>query len=379
MIPSFLTAAKRTCQALRHPASLRAACAAIAMVAATLAGPAHAQPSGARGDDFIYRVMRNDTLIDLATRFTGTTNHWSRLQQINQVADPTRLPIGLELRIPFELIPEVPGQADVVHAAGDASVNGAAVQPGATLKEGDAVQTGAGGFLTFRLEDGSLSAVPANARLAVQRLRSFMGTGLVDVILDLQHGAVESAVAPENTGTGRYEIRTPVSITGVRGTQLRVRAGSDGAQSEVLSGSAQLGPQQADGPLLQSNQGTAVRPDGTVLPVRALPAAPVIDPESAATRELWFEPVAEATGYLVRVSADAQGLRPVMTRHSEGPPVAFHAPGPGTWWVSVRAIGPTGLMSPDATLAFEGQGMLRSGFGQPVMAGHGSPVLLTAY
>ena len=59
-------------------------------------------------------------------------------------------------------------------------------------------------------------------------MRQFEGTGLTDSVVRVQRGSVESSVAPEGQGVGR-EIRTPVAVTGVRGTRFRVQSGSGGA------------------------------------------------------------------------------------------------------------------------------------------------------
>ena len=85
---------------------------------------ATAQPSGARGDDFIYRVVQNDTLINLSSRFTGTDSNWQLLQSLNQVADPYALQIGREIRIPFALIPEIEADGVITHRVGPTLING---------------------------------------------------------------------------------------------------------------------------------------------------------------------------------------------------------------------------------------------------------------
>src|SRR5690606_36789409 len=64
------------------------------------------QPAGAQGENFLYRVMKDDTLMMLSDRFTDSTERWRTLQTLNTIDDPTGLPIGLELKIPFALIPE---------------------------------------------------------------------------------------------------------------------------------------------------------------------------------------------------------------------------------------------------------------------------------
>lgn len=355
----------------------------ILILLATLAGSpvTVAQPSGARGDDFIYRVLPGDTLIDISTRFTGTPDHWGTLQSLNTVADTLALPLSRELRIPFSLIPEVAAQAEVIHLTGQGLLGQRPARTQDMISEGDVMETRADSFATLKLPDGSIAALSANSLLSIKRLRTFLGTGLIDVILELGRGGVESTVAPEDTGTGRYEIQTPVSITGVRGTRLRVRTDHNGARTEVLSGSAELGKAQADGSQVQSLQGVAVTRDGTILPVRPLLPAPALltDAHDPNTRSIMFDPVPDAVSYLVRVASDPEGRRPVWTQTIEGPPAHYRTPGSGTWYVLVRAIDDLGLMSDDATQAVQGRQVLLSGSGESVTNGFGDPILLNDY
>lgn len=340
-----------------------------------------AQPSGARGDDFIYRVVPNDTLIDISTRFTGTPNNWGTLQSLNSVFNTLALPIGRELRIPFSLIPEVAAQATVTHSSGQSLLNQGPVRAQDTLTEGDVVETRTDSFVTFQLPDGSIASLPENSVVNIKRLKTFLGTGLIDVILKLQNGGVESTVAPEDTGTGRYEIQTPVSITGVRGTRLRVRADSNGARTEVLSGNAQLGKALADGAQVGPQQGVAVTPEGKILPARPLLPAPTlsIDANNPNFRSIMFDPVPGAASYLVRVASDPEGTRPVWAQTIDAPPAAYRTPGSGTWYVLVRAIDDLGLMGEDAVQPVEGRAVLLSGSGEGVRNGFGDPILLTDY
>lgn len=335
--------------------------------------PVAAQPSGAQGEDFIHRIQSGDTLIQLATRYTLDANHWRTLQQHNQVADPQRLPIALELRIPFSLIPTQPATARVTHVSGTVQAGGRRLAVGDQLAENDEVRTGPDGFLSLTLSDGSELAVPPGSSLRLERLRRFQGAPLSDAVLQMAGGSVESQVAPERQGVGRFEVRTPVSITGVRGTRLRVHASPQGAQSEVLSGRAQVAGGDGRRAMLSEDQGTAVDASGTLLPVRALLAAPALgEPRRGGQGwQLDFPPVAGASRYLVTVSTDAAGLRQVSRQYYEQPPVSFASPGPGDYTVTVRALDGDGVAGRDASRPFEGQAVLLSGDGTPVRSGSG--------
>lgn len=68
---------------------------ALLLLAATLASApyaAHAQAAGARGDDFLYKVMTGDTLIGLAQRYTTGAATWPRLQASTGCRKPPRCP-----------------------------------------------------------------------------------------------------------------------------------------------------------------------------------------------------------------------------------------------------------------------------------------------
>ncbi|MFW7340744.1 FecR domain-containing protein [Pollutimonas sp. H1-120] len=337
------------------------------------------QPSGAHGDNFLYRVMTGDTLIALSERFTDKADNWAALQSLNAVQEPTLLPIGLELKIPFSLIPELPAQAKITHLAGQASADNRPLKIGDSLSEGQTVATGENGFLTLTLADGSTLTVPAASSLSVERLRVFKGTGLTDTVFTMRQGSLESVVAPADTGVGRFEIRTPVSITGVRGTRLRVHTQASGAQSEVLEGSARLDASQGRNANLRQGQGAAIDSSGRLLGVRPLLPAPELTPASRG-RSGWviaFPPVQGASAYLLRVSADPQGKQLFSSKRFDEPRVTFSAPGAGTYYALVRAVDADGIMGRDASQSFPGRLLLNTSDGQPVSTGFGQFVFLS--
>ncbi|UYO93709.1 FecR domain-containing protein [Pollutimonas sp. M17] len=342
---------------------------------------AMAQPHGAHGDLFLYRVVAGDTLIALSERFTDKADNWAVLQSLNAVQEPTLLPVGLELKIPFSLIPELPSQARVDHLAGPAFADDRPVKAGDQLSEGQTVATGENGFLTLMLADGSTLSVPAASSLSIERLRVFKGTGLTDTVFTLRQGSLESMVAPADTGVGRFEIRTPVSITGVRGTRLRVHAQAAGAQSEVLEGSARLDASQGRNATLRQGQGAAIDSSGQLLGVRALLPAPELGPASrgGAGWVIAFPPVPGASAYLLRVAADPQGKQLFSSQRFTEPRVTFSAPGAGTYYAVLRAVDSDGIMGRDASQSFEGRSLLRTSDGKPALSGFGHFVFLTEH
>lgn len=352
----------------------------------TLSAPAHSQPAGSLGEDFIYRVRHGDTLIELAAQYTRNQGNWGQLQKLNAIVTPERLPIGLELHIPLSMIPVRDALARVVHVSGQADSNGQALQPGTPVKEGSTVVTAPNGFVTLELADGSKLTLPSDGAVELTRLRQFEGTALTDSVINVRRGSVESSVAPGGKGVGRFEVRTPVAVTGVRGTRFRVQSGAQGVHSEVLEGSVRLQPHApgatpAKPVAVAEGYGAAIGADGNVSDVRPLLQAPRLGKPVRAGSG-WtspFAPVAGAQTYLVRVSRDADGSLPVSSASFPGNDIRFSAPGPGTFYVSVRAVDGLGLHGQDAVETFEGANSLMTSFGLSVGSGSGGLVTLTDY
>lgn len=330
--------------------------------------PAGAQPMGAQGEDFLYRVEPADTLEALAQRYTQNASNWRELQQINRIENPYRLPIGFVLRIPFRLIPEAPGQARVIHVAGKVTLDERALQVGDTITAGQTLHSGSNGAATLQLPDGSLLTLTPGSTLIVDRLHLFEGTGLTDSILKMDHGSLESIVAPDNTGVGRFEVRTPVTVTGVRGTRLRVSSATDGVRNEVVQGAMAIDTPKAAEFTIRQGQGAAIGPTGENLGIRTLLPAPNL-PTPKRVGGQWtmaFPAVPGAQSYRVRVASDPAGALTSSTADFTEPTVQFAANEPGTHYVFVRAVDDLGLGGIDARMPFEGRVVLQTSDGRPV-------------
>lgn len=366
-----------------HAAARRCALLAWLCAAATVA---HGQPAGALGDDFIHRIRQDDTLSALAGGYTGDATQWARLQTLNGIADPRRLPIGSELRIPLAMIPEGPAPARASHVSGGAQVDGRPLAAGAEVPEGGVITTAANGFATLLFADGSRTTVLPGSSVVLERVRRFLTVPLADAILRVERGAVESDVAPGGGGVGRFEIRAPVAVTGVRGTRFRVRA-EEGVQSEVVEGSVRLQPHApgaappAQPVAVDRGYGASVAADGALLGVNALLPAPELG-EPRREGGGWtvpFAPVPGAAAYVVRVSRDERAMELVSSSRQDGPALRFSAPA-GPHYVTVRAVDAAGLAGYDsAPRPFTGAVGLQSGYGLTVLTGWGDPVSLTPF
>ncbi|MGO3743269.1 FecR domain-containing protein [Kerstersia sp.] len=360
---------------------------AILVSCAILPMMGQAQPAGTDKDDFLYYVRKDDTLGNLANVYLLDSNRWKAIAEFNHVADQFRLPIGKQLRIPLAWIPRVPAAAVLEYIQGNVLVNGEPATSGQALTAGQRLTTPADGAAAIRLPDGGFVALPAASEINVEQMQQFAGTGLIDSVIDLKQGDLDTEVSPQHEGVGRFEVRTPVTITGVRGTRFRVRVDEGGTVNEVLDGQVQLasGPSLADAAAnrrIAAGHGTRVTADGSSQAIVALPAAPVIL-DSQSDGGQWtvnFAPVPGAVSYMVQYSHDAQGSKIIERQPLQAPPLHARLNEP-TFFASIIAIDAQGLRSPASqALALTGfNNALLSTDGLPVQSGTGEVVMLQVF
>lgn len=81
-----------------------------------------------RAEEWLYRARAGDTIWDLARRCLRDPKDWPRLQALNRIDEPRRLPGGTVLRFPVDWlrldevsarVTALHGDVAVEHAAGD--------------------------------------------------------------------------------------------------------------------------------------------------------------------------------------------------------------------------------------------------------------------
>lgn len=307
-----------------------------------LPGSVMAGPAGTQGGDFIYEVEPGDTLIGLAARYMASPDDWRLLQSRNQVADPYRLVPGSRIRMPLSRIPVKAATARVVFARGQVSADGRPVQVGVQLGEATRIDTGADGAITLELPDGTRVALPAGTSVQVRRLRTFARSGLTDTVIGIEQGAAESRVAPRGGGVGRYEIRTPAMVTGVRGTRYRVTADGAGSRSEVIEGTVGVGTPATAQQAVGAGFGLGVSAQGHLgQPVALLPAPQVVNvaqPVTVASLIVRWSVVPGAVAYRVGVARDAALTEWVSSGEVTAPEAMLNGLPDGALHVVVQAI-----------------------------------------
>jgi hypothetical protein len=336
MAPQVCSGARRW---LRHRLA-RSGFAAAILFAASGVGLA------APGDHIVYRTRAGDTLIGIGGALLQRPADWPKLQRLNRVADPRRMPSGAALRIPVELLRRQPQSATVAQLTGSARRDGRPLAAGERIAAGSAVATD-DGYLTLELPDGSTLTLQPRSRLKVDELYRHGDSDAQRAVLRLDSGRLEAAV-PKRSAPGRVSqrVRTPGAVISVRGTRYRAAVEDDKASRvEVTEGLVAV-DQAARRPLALAEGFGLLAGAAGARPTPLLPA-----PDLSATAELQERPVLAlnfaalpgARGYRVQVAADPRIHDIRADRIVEATQAKVAGLEDGDYWLRVRGVDGAGF------------------------------------
>ncbi len=314
--------------------------------AAQSPGAVTVNPSG-----IVYYAQPGDTLMSIAHRFTNKTTNWIRLSELNRVAKDHSIPIGTGIVIPADLLTDEPSEATVIARNGSITAvypdgNTGILNIGSKVVEGMKIHTGTNSFLTLSLADESRISLPSNSSVQLARLRKALYTGSPRVEVTLLRGRVVSRVSPLETNKGRFEVRTPLSVAGVRGTNFRVGFNNNRAVTEVLDGRvATSSPTVPDTRLLNPVKGniinrTTVGPAIDLLPPPQLGALPY---RQAGAARFMLAPVTGARAYHVQLATDPDMLHLLAEASGSAGEVVIDDIQEGKYFAQLSAVDGLGL------------------------------------
>ena len=269
--------------------------------------------TAAHSQEWLYTVRPGDNLWSVSTDYLIHTDYWSRLQALNGVADPMRLPPGMKLRIPIAWLKRLPAKAQVLSVQGEARAVIAAtgqtvsVNAGRLLQTGDTLLTGPDSAVSLEFGDGSRVLLQADSELRMEALDAYGPTRFVNTRIRLQQGRLESQVAPRANSGPRYEISTPAAASTVRGTHYRI--GMDPAaataRTEVVEGTVAFRGGQTTRTVEQGFGTLAETGQAPLPPVPLLPPPKLVELPPVVTRlpvQLGFFPLPGAVAYRAQVA-----------------------------------------------------------------------------
>eukprot|EP01037_Dinobryon_pediforme_P017287 gene17287-17477_t len=355
---------------------MHSSAAALLYLAATTAfsaQPVAAPAAPQQGDEIAHAVKEGDTLEGLARSYLANPRQWPLLQARNKVADPKRLQPGSLIFIPVQLQPSESATVQFVQGEVTAQARGsgtpAPIANGSKLEEGTELKVGPESFVAVQLADGTVVRVQAQSELQLRQLRRRGRAGSVQSVLEMHKGGVESTVPPSAEPLRRMEIRTPLAVTSVRGTQFSVALadsgqttasvehGSVAVQSRRDTDSEPGAALKAPTALLAPGQGLAVATDGTVGAPRPLLPAPDTSgmPTTlgdAGLLAIDLPMASGATRYVAQVAQDPAFTQ--VLRHGSFPDgrLRWKALDDGRYYLAVRALDDAGIAGLPAVQPF---------------------------
>lgn len=300
-----------------------------------------------------YAIRRGDTLDRLSRSFLVPERRWQALLRLAAIRDPKRLPVGRKLRIPRTWLrfKVEPARLASYRGTVSLSMSGRMVLPsaGLTIGEGAAIATAGNSFATLVLADRSQVVIPSQSRVRVRELRRILLTGAIDYRIDVEKGRLETKVTPIEQPSGRYSIRTPISMTAVRGTEFRVSFEEERrtAATEVLAGTVMFSPPETGtGLTLERSFGATLDQAGKPRVEKLLVAPDLENPPALQTKdtvEFRTRKLEGAIRYRVVVASDAGFIDNIAEQFSDDGAFALPDIPNGNLFVRVSAIAASGL------------------------------------
>ncbi len=314
---------------------------------------AYAQTPGnitVQSSGITYYAQAGDTLMTIAQRLATKSSNWVTLGKINQINKDISIPIGTAIFIPAELLDDVASEATVIARNGVITATSADGNPfsldiGSKITEGMKIDTGINSFLTLSLADASRISLPSNSSVLMAKLRKSLYTHSPRTELKLLRGRVVSRVSPLNVNRGLFEVQTPLSVAGVRGTHFRVSLNNQKVTTEVLDGEVAVGTPRTPETLLPTAKGNLITSE-TIGPAIDLLPAPQFSGtpyRQGAAAKFAITPISGARAYHVQIAQDAEMLHMLAEENSNGNEVVINNIQEGEYFIRIAAIDKSGL------------------------------------
>ncbi len=272
-----------------------------------------------------FQVEKGTNLITLARDYCHDPEDWRRIARINELEPPYVIYTANELNIPLSLLRTENLTAQAVTVHGQASLQKAdgskmELSSGGNIQPGDTVITGKDSYVQIIFPNNAYTRVEPNSKLTLTYLFR-LENGRVKADLLLNQGNLVHRLDEKLRFNDSFNTRTPVVITGIRGTEFRLKTlDSDKSTVETLRGDVYV-QARGKGVHLVDNHGMQVSKYRELGKPQLLPDPPSFVAAEAIYRVLPIEftlqvpPVAKINR--VRLTTDQEGQDTVYAQ--EGP------------------------------------------------------------
>lgn len=229
----------------------------------------------------IYEMKSGDTLISLVAKYFASPDALAEITKLNQIKDPYKIPVGQKLIFPRNLLSFSPSKAHLTSfdCMEPILVNGESknLRLGGLVPLNALIQIPKHCEAGITLEDASVVNILPGTTLRIKTLQKNPLDKSPEVEFELLAGRIALDVPKRQAGDAPYQVRTPRSLAGVRGTQFRVGFDINQQQSQVEVKQGNVGTRgSTDKAALEvkDNSGVVINASGQAGELEALPIAP---------------------------------------------------------------------------------------------------------
>ena len=223
-------------------------------------------------------IKKGTSLIKLARVYCHEEKDWQEIARVNKLSPPYLIRSKSTLQIPLSLLNVEKLSARIAtvresvtlmqgdNVLGEAR-NNDLLHPGQTLL------TDAEGYAYLVFPDNKFTRVAPESQITLNYLLR-LADGNVKTELLLTKGRIRHLIKKKLKQNETFRTRTPVAVTGVRGTDFRIKVTGDGGNIvETLSGVVRLAA-AGDAVSVRKGQGARVAKGKAPVAPRPLPASP---------------------------------------------------------------------------------------------------------
>lgn len=313
----------------------------------TFAGSSFATTASESSVLIPLHVAAGTNLIHLAKEYCRHPDDWQEIARLNQIADPYLIYAETDLQVPLELlvIEKLSATVASVHGPVDrieSSTKTSPLQPGDQITPGQTIRTGVDGYTHLLLPGNTFTRIEPESQVTLRSLFR-LKDGNIKTEFFQDTGNVIHWIKNKLRANDSFSTRTPIAVTGVRGTEFRLKARKDKTNIvETLRGQVAVTGQ---GGSITLNPGQGVRIQEGYRPEapQALPSPPAPPVLEGLYRSLPVIITAPAhpTAKLIRLrlTTDSQAQTTVFDQSvAPGSQFSAGALAGGTYFASFTAI-----------------------------------------
>jgi hypothetical protein len=292
-------------------------------------------------------IKKGTNLIHIAQEYCNNSNDWHEIARINKLKSPYIIKEKSTLKIPLSLLKvnnlsaKVAMTKDEVSLLQDEKKIGT-VHNNDLLHPGQTLETDEKGYAYLVFPDNKFTRVAPSSKITLNYLLRLADGDLKTELL-LTKGRIRHLIKQKLRRNETFRTRTPVAVTGVRGTDFRIKIDENGSNTvETLGGTVQLSA-GGQAVALRRGEGSRVVEGKAPETPRRLPQTPapvsLQDVYKALPGSLSLPEQKNVSSFRIRVTQDEAGNDPVVERIvPSGKKVQLETLTDGLYYFSVTAI-----------------------------------------